>query len=263
VVTDDDFTSIVTAVRLGRAIWTNVGRFVTYVFASNVAELVPFVAFVLFGIPLPLTVMQVLAVDLGTDLLPALALGAEPPEPGSMDRPPRARRERLLGPRRLLHAYGFLGVIEAVLAMVAFFATYRMAGWRPGEPMAGAGPLYQRATTMTLAAIVAGQIGNAFACRTERQSVFRAGLFRNRMLLLGIAAEIGLLLALVYVPPIANVFGTAPLGLEDWRLLAWFPPVVLLADELRKWILRRREAGARARRASARDRGERGLQLAG
>jgi magnesium-transporting ATPase (P-type) len=117
----DDFTAVVAAVRLGRAAWANVGKFVTYIFASNVPELVPFLAFVLVGVPLPLTIMQILAVDLGTDLLPALALGAEAPEPGVMDDPPRARSERLLSCMRLARAYLFLGVVEAVLAMLAFF----------------------------------------------------------------------------------------------------------------------------------------------
>ena len=239
VLTDDDFASIVTAVRLGRAIWANVGRFVTYVFASNVAELVPFLAFVLFRVPLPLTVMQVLAVDLGTDLLPALALGAERPEPGSMDRPPRPRTERLLGARRLLLAYGWLGVLEAALAMLAFFSVYWLAGWRPGLAFPADELLHRRATTMTLAGIVAAQVGNAFACRTDRESLFRVGFFGNRLLLAGIAAELALLFALIFFPPLARVFGTAPLHWADWRLLVIFPPVVLLAEEVRKWIVRR------------------------
>jgi len=243
VITDDHFASIVSAVRLGRSIWANVGRFVTYHFASNVAELTPFLAFVFAGVPLPLTVMQVLAVDLGTDLLPALALGAEPPEPGIMRRRPRPRSERLLSPRRLLHAYGFLGVIEAALAMFAFFAAWWLEGWRPGLPMAASGPAYLRATTMTFAGIVAAQVGNAFACRTERESVFRVGLLGNRALLLAIAAEIALLLALVYVPPLARVFGMSPPSPRQWSVLLAFPPAILLAEETRKWVVRRRSPG--------------------
>jgi calcium-translocating P-type ATPase len=243
VLTDDNFASIVTAVRLGRAIYANMGKFVTYIFASNVPELVPFLAFVLLGVPLPLTVMQILAVDLGTDLLPALALGAEPPEPDVMDRPPRPPTARLLGPGRLLRAYAFLGVAEAALAMLAFFATYWLAGWRPGLPMAAAGDLYRRATTMTLAAIVATQVGNVFACRTDRESVFRAGLFTNRLVLAGVAAEVAILAALILVPPLARVFGLAPLGAAEWRLLLPFPLVIVLLEEGRKWVVRRRSAG--------------------
>ncbi len=248
VLTDDNFASIVTAVRLGRAVYANVGKFITYIFASNVPELVPFLAFVFFGIPLPLTVMQILAVDLGTDLLPALALGAEPPEPDVMDRPPRPRGERLLGARRLLHAYGFLGVAEAALALGAFFWTYWLAGWRPGLPLAGEGDLYRRATTMTLAGIVAAQVGNVFACRTDRTSVFRAGLGSNRLVLVGVAVEVTLLLALILVPPLARVFGLAPLAPREWGLLLAFPPAMLLLEEGRKWVVRHRRVPARSGR---------------
>ncbi len=238
VITDDNFASIVSAVRQGRAIYANMGKFVTYIFASNVPELVPYLAFVLLGIPLPLTVMQILAVDLGTDLLPALALGAEPPEPGVMDQPPRARSERLLGARLLLHAYGFLGAAEAVFALASFFWTYWLTGWRPGMPMAATGALYRRATTMTLAGIVAAQVGNVFACRTDRESVFRAGFFGNPLVFVGIAAELGLLLLLIVTPPLAEVFGLATLGVSEWGFLLWIPPAMLLLEEGRKAVAR-------------------------
>ena len=239
VITDDNFASIVAAVRQGRGIYANMGKFMTYIFASNVPELVPFLALVFLGVPLPLTVMQILAVDLGTDLLPALALGAEPPEPGVMDRPPRPRSQRLLGAGRLLRAYAFLGVAEAALSLLAFFWTYWVAGWRPGLPMATSGDLYRRATTMTLGGIVATQVGNVFACRTDRESVFRVGLFSNRLILLGIAAEIGLLAVLILVPPFPAVFGLAPIDFAEWKLLLLFPPAMLLLEEGRKWMVRR------------------------
>jgi calcium-translocating P-type ATPase len=239
VIADDNFASIVTAIRQGRATYANMGKFVTYIFASNVPELVPFLAFVFLGVPLPLTVMQILAVDLGTDLLPALALGAEPPEPGVMDRPPRSPKDRLLSAGRLARAYGFLGVIEAALALGAFFWTYRVAGWRPGLPMAASGDLYRRATTMTLAGIVATQVGNVFACRTDRESVFRVGLLANRLVLGGIAAELAILVALILLPPFPYVFGLAPLAFAEWGILLLFPPAVLLCEEGRKWVVRR------------------------
>jgi calcium-translocating P-type ATPase len=238
VITDDNFASIVGAVREGRAIYANIGKFVTYIFASNVPELVPFLASVLLRIPLPLTLMQILAVDLGTDLLPALALGGEAPEPGVMDWLPRPRSARLLSAGRLLHAYGFLGVIEAALALLAFFWTYHLAGWRPGLPMASGGELYRRATTMTLAGIVAAQVGNVFACRTDRESLFRVGATTNRLVLGGVLAEVAILLALIAVPLLRTIFGLAPLGLREWGLLLCFPAIVLACEEVRKWVVR-------------------------
>jgi magnesium-transporting ATPase (P-type) len=217
------------------------GKFVTYIFTHNFAELAAFLAFVFARIPLPLTVMQILAIDLGTDLIPALALGSEPPEPGTMHQPPRSRTPRLLGLARLLRAYAFLGVIEASLALLAFFWTYWLAGWRPGLPMAASGDLYLRATTMTLAGIVAAQVGNVFACRTDRESVFRVGLFTNRLVLAGIAAEIAILVGFILVPPFPVIFGLAPLSFVEWSLLLAFPPMVLLFEEARKGIVRWRE----------------------
>ena len=96
ILTDDNFASIVNAIEEGRAVYANIKRFVTYILASNIPEVFPFLLFVIFKVPLPLTVMQILAVDLGTDLLPALALGTETPEPGIMEKPPRSQNERLL-----------------------------------------------------------------------------------------------------------------------------------------------------------------------
>jgi len=217
----------------------NVRKFVTYIFASNAAEIVPFIVFILFRVPLPLTVMQILAVDLGTDLLPALALGAESPEPDAMRRPPRSRRERLLNSPALLRAYGWLGMIEASLSLSGYFFAYWLAGLRHGAPLPRSGLVYATATTMTLAGIVACQVGNAFACRSSYQASWRLGFVSNRLLLMGIAAEVALLLLLVYAPPLQAVFGLAPLGIEHWYLLAAFGPLLLVCEEGRKALWRR------------------------
>jgi magnesium-transporting ATPase (P-type) len=243
VLADDNFANIVAAVREGRAVYDNVRKFVTYIFASNIPEIVPFVAFVLFGIPLPLTVMQILAVDLGTDLLPALALGTEPPEPGVMTRPPRPRSARLLDGPTLLRAYGWLGLIEGALCLAAFFFAYGLTGWRPGAPLAGTGVPYATATTMSLAGIVACQIGNVFACRSTHRSSRRLGFSTNRMLLAGIGVEIALLALIVYTPPLASIFGLAPLGLAHWAFLAPFAPLLLALEEARKALGARRIEG--------------------
>jgi magnesium-transporting ATPase (P-type) len=239
VLADDNFASIVAAIEEGRAVYDNVRKFVTYIFASNIPEIVPFIVFVLFRIPLPLTVMQILAVDLGTDLLPALALGAESPEPDVMRRPPRSRRERLLNLPTLLRAYGWLGMIEAALSLGGFFFAYWLVGWRPGEPMAGSGLVYATATTMTLAGIVACQVGNAFACRSYHQASWRLGFASNRLLFIGIVVEVTLLLLLIYAPPLQSVFGLAPLGIEHWVLLVAFGPLLYVCEEGRKAVWRR------------------------
>lgn len=239
ILTDDNFASIVAAIEEGRAVYANIKKFVTYIFASNIPEIVPFIAFVLFRIPLPLTVMQILAVDLGTDLVPALGLGTEPPEPGTMDRPPRPRNKRLLDVPLLLRAYCFLGPIEAIACMSGFFFIYYQNGWSPGMPMTDSGTIYITATTMSLAGIVATQVGNVFACRTERESVFKVGIFKNRLVLWGIITELTIISLLIYTPFLQRIFGLAPIGFKDWAFLFAFAPILLVMEEIRKWFIRR------------------------
>jgi len=238
VVLDGNFASIVAAIQEGRAVYANIGRFIAYVFASNVPELVPFLASVLLGIPLPLTVLQILAVDLGTDMIPALGLGTEAPEPGLMDRPPRPRRQRLFSLRVFLRSYLFLGLLEAVLSLAAYFWAYTVRGWTWGTPMAASGPVYQAATTMALAGIVACQVGNVLACRTDRASIFRVGLTSNRVVLWGILTELVVLTVLIEVPFLQSVFGLVPLGWSDLALLPLFPLILLGAEEVRKACVR-------------------------
>jgi magnesium-transporting ATPase (P-type) len=183
--------------------------------------------------------MQVLAIDLGTDLVPAIALGTERPEPGVMERPPRPRGERLLNKRTLGRVYGFVGLIVGFAGLATFFAGYLLAGWRPGEPLAGAGALYVQATAMTYAGIVAGQVGAGFAFRTARESLLRVGPFTNRFLLVGVAFELALLIAILYLPPLQSVFHTAAIDPWAWALLALWPLLVVAAEEARKASFRR------------------------
>ncbi len=238
---DDNFASIAAAVEEGRSVYDNIRRFAQYHFSSNVAELIAFLVWGLSGgvVPLPLVVMQVLATDLGTDLIPAVALGTERPEPGVMSRPPRPRRERLLNLRVLSRVYGFVGLLVAIAGMASFFAGYLLAGWRPGSALPATGTIYLQATAMTYAGIVMGQVGAAFAFRTTRTSVFRVGLLSNRFLLVGIAFELALLVVLVYVPAFAGTFHMHPIDPRAWLLLILWPAFVLGAEELRKAGFRR------------------------
>jgi magnesium-transporting ATPase (P-type) len=243
VLTDDDFATIVTAVEAGRRVYDNIRKFILYIFAHATPEVTPYVVYALAGgaIPLPLTILQLLAIDLGTETLPALALGREPAEPGVMRRPPRPRSEGVIRPPMLLRAWLFLGAIGAVLAH---------AGWSYGDPTGKGSALhhaYLQATTMTFLGIVMGQIGASFAARTERASLRSVGVLSNRPLLWGIAFELALTALLIYAPPFQELLATA--ALDPWMLAlaAPFPFIVWGADELRRWLLRRRAPAARAR----------------
>jgi P-type Ca2+ transporter type 2C len=256
ILTDDNFASIVNAIEEGRAVYDNIKRFVTYILASNIPEIVPFLLYVLAGLPLPLTVMQILAVDLGTDMLPALALGTEAPEPGIMKRPPRSQKQRLLSWKLLARAYGFLGPIEAAASLAAFFFVYWLAGWRPSMGVLALWPAdaqagiaagafaayYVMATTACHHTIVTTQIGNGFACRTERESIFTVGFFTNTFYLWGILSELVILVIFIYVPPFPNFFGFEPVSIWVWIFMLAMIPLPLIADEIRKYFIRRHVA---------------------
>jgi magnesium-transporting ATPase (P-type) len=220
-------------------VFDNIRKFLTYILSSNIPELVPYLAFVLFRIPLPLTIIQILAVDLGTDMLPALALGAEKPDPAVMQRPPRARNERLLSWGMLVRAYLFLGVLEAAAAMAVFFFVLEAAGWQYGVSLDRSAPLYLQATAACLATIVVMQMMNVILCRHPSRSSLSVGLFDNRYILLALAAELGVILFIIYTPVGNWLFGTAPLATDVWALALAGAALMWLLEETRKAWLRR------------------------
>ena len=248
VLTDDNFATIVGAIEEGRTVYQNIRKFMTYILASNVAELVPFLLMVALKIPPALIIMQILAIDLGTDMIPALALGVEPAEAGTMQRPPRPKNQALLDKSLLWRAYGFLGIIQATLGMTGFFIVWWSYGYSLSDLQIitpeilshtanlAIMTIYAQSTTMTLAAIVACQDGNVFACRSEQTSAFKLGWFRNRLIWIGIAIEWILILSLIYFSPLQAIFGTAPLLGWQIALLFLCPPILLGAEELRKLV---------------------------
>ena len=244
---DDNFGSIVNAIEEGRAVYENIKRFTTYIFTSNTPEAVPFIAHALSAarIPIALNVMHVLAVDLGTDIVPALALGAEPPEDGTMHRAPRKLTEHLITRSLLSRAYLILGPVQALAAMAAFYFYYWTNGYA-GQwiDLPGSGPVYRAATSMALAAVVFTQIGNLFAQRSTRRSIFKTPLFNNKLIWYGILSEILIILAIVYVPFMQRFIGTGSFEPKYWLFhLLWIPSLPL-ADAVRKAVQTQKEKRA-------------------
>ncbi len=238
VLLDDSFGSIAVAVRLGRSVYQNIRKFLVYLFSHNIGELAPILAATFAGFPLvPITAVQVLAIDLGSDVLPALALGAEPPEADVMDRPPRPRNERLFA-RAVVRRVLFLGGIQAVGVCAVFFWRIHTSGI-PYADFTAATPVYREAITMVQAGIVVSQFFNALAVRTQRESVFTAGLLGNPWLIAAGLFGLSLMAAISYLPLLQSVFHTAPLKADDWALLAAVGVLPLAADEVRKTRLRR------------------------
>jgi magnesium-transporting ATPase (P-type) len=228
VLTDDNFATIVAAIESGRRAYDNVRKFIRYIFTHAVPEVLPFLVFTLAGgaVPLPLTVMQILAIDLGTDTLPALALSHEPAEPGLMDRPPRRRTQGVIDRAMLLRARAFLGLISAALVLAGYFLTLRHAGWHQGAATGAGTPLnqsYRQATTVAWLGIVACQIGAAFAVRTDHASLRSVAVLSNRYLLAGIVFSLAFAALLIYVPALQSVFGTAPLAPAQLATVAPVP----------------------------------------
>jgi magnesium-transporting ATPase (P-type) len=243
VLLDDHFATIVIAVRQGRTTFANIRRFLTYHLTDNVAELTPFLVFSLTAgsVPLAIGVLQVLSLDIATDLLPALALGAEPSSPRVLAGPPP--RRRLIDGPLLRRALLLLGPVEATVAMAAFLVVLVSGGWSYGAPV--------DATTLATAsgaaftAVVLGQMANAFACRSSTRPAWRLGWRSNPLLVWAVGIELLILVAMLVVPPVAAMLGHRPPTLIGWAVAVGAVPAVLVVDALAKRVStgRRTRAG--------------------
>ncbi|QDY89487.1 cation-transporting P-type ATPase [Arthrobacter sp. UKPF54-2] len=244
VLLDDDFATIIAAVEQGRATYANIRRFLTYHLTDNVAELTPFVFWALSGgrFPLALSVLQILALDIGTDLLPALALGSEAPSKGALKRPPE--RRHLMDRALIVRVFGLLGPVEALLEMIAYTAVLFGAGWSPGAELPASDAL-MAASGAAFTTVVLGQLANAFACRSATSPPWRLGWFTNRLLLWAVLAELGLLAVFLFLGPLAALLGHAPPTPGGLAVALAAIPAVLLADSLYK-AARHRRTGAAA-----------------
>jgi calcium-translocating P-type ATPase len=243
VLLDDNFASIVNAIEEGRAVFENIRKFLTYVLVHNVAELLPYLGFLLFRIPLALTPIQSLSIDMGSDSLAALGLGVERPDPQIMMRPPRPQGERLMNWPLAFRAYLFLGLIEAFAAMAAFFFVLQRGGWHYGQNLAAQNMVYLEATTACLSTIIVMQIVNVFMCRSATRSVFSTGLLGNPLILWGVGTELAAVLLLNFTPWGNSFLGTVPLAGPVWLFIMPFAAGLFVLEEGRKWLGRRRLLG--------------------
>ncbi|HEX6335330.1 MAG TPA: cation-transporting P-type ATPase [Jiangellaceae bacterium] len=239
VLLDDHFATIVSGVELGRTTFLNIRRFLTYHLTDNVAELTPFAVWALSAgqFPLALGVLQILALDIATDTLSAVALGAEPPGRHNLERPPV--RGRLLNRTVAGRAFGVLGPTVAAFTIAAFLASFAVAGWRPGDPFPE-GDTALAASGAAFMAVVIAQTANAFACRSSTVTPGVLGWTGNRLLLWATSIELAIAIALVFVGPLARTLGQANPPTAGWLVALAGAGVVLLVDRLDKQ--RRRSA---------------------
>jgi len=237
---DDNFASIVAGIEEGRTVFLNIRKFTNYVLVSNGPEILPYLIYILLPVPLALTIIQILAIDLGTDIIPSMALGQEPPDPESMRQPPRGQEFRLLSPGLVVHSYLFLGLLEAIWSLGLFFYVLVDGGWQFGMELGADDPLYRSATGIALATILLMQIGNLIGRRFANLSGLDLGIFRNRLMMAGIMIQIIFSWGLLYFPPLQKILGTGPVAGSVY-LFAWLGvPLIFTADYLRKRLFLRK-----------------------
>ncbi|GAA5122328.1 cation-transporting P-type ATPase [Alloalcanivorax gelatiniphagus] len=238
VLLDDSFATIPKAIQLGRGTFANIRRFLTFHLTDNVAELVPFVLWALTGseIPLAIGVLQVLALDIGSDMLPALALGAEPADGRSMSGP--RRTTEIVDGRVMRRALLLLGPTEALLSMGAFITVLMMGGWTLGQDASAM--LLSVASGSAFAVIAVAQMANAFVCRSETRPAWRVDPRRNPLLLLAVAVEVLLLIAFLAIPWVADLLGGSWPSLVGWLFCLLAVVTIPVVDALHKSFLRAR-----------------------
>jgi len=228
---DDNFASIVKGIKEGRTIFQNLKKFVHYVFTSNASELITVIFGVILHIPSPLAAVQILAVDLGTDIFPSFALGLEPPEPGQDNK--NANKGSVIsvkGFRRII----YMGVIMATGAVIAFLWSMLRGGWHFGQKIDDTAILYLKSTTAAYAVLSMTQMANALQARSEKLSPFQLGFFKNIYVLLAILISVIMLLLFMYVPILQTYLHMLPIDWKDWMVVIGSFLAVFLWEEARK-----------------------------
>jgi len=253
VLTDDNYVSIVAAVEQGRIIYANIRKFVFFLLSSNVAEIVIIFLPTLFGLPSPLTAIQLLWLNMVTDGAPALALAKEKGDPDVMERPPRPRTEPIIhGPMRVgifvqtitqtgatlgAFAIGLIWHLQATGALpadvnpVRFLFSYDWTGVN-----------VRTAETMAFVTLSLCELFRAFTCRSERLSLFQIGPFSNPYLVGAVAISIFMLVVTVLVPALNPIFNTHPLSVTEWGVVIGLALIPAMSEEVTKWYLRRKDS---------------------
>lgn len=226
ILTDDNFATIVQAIREGRAIYDNIRKFIRYLLSCNVGEVLVMFLAAFLGLPLPLLPIQILFVNLVTDGLPAMALGVDPPAPGVMDRPPRPPQESIFA-RGLGTKIGFRGILIGVSTLVVFTLSLGPLGMGLRE-----------ARSMALATLILSQLFHVFDARAEDRSFLEVGLFSNPWAVLAVVSSIIMLISVIYVPWLGQLFKTDPLALGDWLIVFLASGFIQLLAAFRDLVLR-------------------------
>ncbi len=230
ILTDDNFASIVNAIEEGRGTYDNIRKYFGFLISGNIGEVIVIFLGILFGLPLPLTATQILLINLVTDGLPALALSADPFEPHAMRRKPRKKTEPIYkGLWAYIVLYPILMTIAALSTFVYFYD--------------GTFATLLKAQTATFLMISMFELYQAFTCRSTLYPVWQVGYFKNKYLVLAVAASLMVIAASVFIPAVGKVLGMAPLSVVEFLAIMALASIGGIAIELSK-LLRQRRAAA-------------------
>jgi Ca2+-transporting ATPase len=230
---DDNFASIVKVIKEGRTIYQNLRKVVYFAFAANASEFFTATLGVLLQIPAPITAIQILAIDLGTNVLPSFSLSLEPAEPSIMSRKPFDANERVIskdGVWRIVR----VGLIMATGAVIAFILSMKRGGWDFGNKFDPSSVLYMRSTTAAYAVLSMAQMANLIQARSENISAFAIGFFKNKYAIVAILVSIGMLLLFMYLPFLQRHLRMMPIMFEDWLVVLFAAVAVFVFEEGRK-----------------------------
>jgi Ca2+-transporting ATPase len=245
ILADDNFATLVAAVEEGRAIFDNIKKYMIFLLSCNLAEIFILTGALFIGMPLPLLALQILWVNLDSDGLPAFALGVDPKSPDTMARPPRPPEEGVFS-RSVIGLLGVISLYLTVILIPLFAYFYYWNPWGFTDP----DQVLAQAQTMVFVTLIMAEQVNAFNCRSDTYSLFTVGFFANRVLIVSVILSTSMMLAVIYWPPLSELFHTAPLRWQDWVVAAGLSVTLIPVVELAKWIIRRR-GRSRGRTAAA------------
>jgi magnesium-transporting ATPase (P-type) len=234
---DDNFASIVNGIREGRTLFTNLKKFVYYVFSSNSSELFTTVFGVLLHIPFPITAIQILSIDLATDVFPSFSLGLEPPEINSKSRN-RSNQQKEIIDFACFKRIIMIGIVVAMAGTITFLWSMIRGGWQFGELMSSDSALYIKSTTATYAVLAMSQMANLFQSRSETLSPFALGFFKNKYTIGSAFISLGILLIFMYAPFFQKYLRMSPIDSWDWLMVGVSFLGVFLFEEARKKLSR-------------------------
>jgi len=236
ILADDNFATLVSAIEEGRASYDNIKKYLIYSLSCNISMILVLTGSLISGMPLVLTAIQILWVNLVTDGLPGLALGVDPKAPDVMSRPPRPSQEGVFN-RRFNELIGVVSVYLTLILLPLFYYYYYHGGWAISVNPDLSLP---RAQTMVFVTLVLAKLVNGFNCRSEYLSVFKVGVFKNRFLVLSVLASLAMMVAVIEWDPLSRLFHTTPLRWQDWLVAAGLSLTLVPVVELTKWLVRRR-----------------------